>query len=120
MLIGIPKEIIESHFQLLKDLGLNPLVLDYQPNSIGKLIEHSNYINNDYPTENITFAVIDIGYDSTKVSIIENGIIHVSRVIEIGGKYIDQSILNFTIMGKFRRDKGKIQDINQWMKMVLY
>lgn len=95
LLIGVPKEIVKTHLQLLKDLGLNPLILDYQPNSIGKLLEYNNLINDDYTTENITFATIDIGYESTKVSIIKNGIIYVSRVIEIGSKYIDQSILNF-------------------------
>lgn len=100
LLIGIPKEIVETHLQLLKDLGLNPLILDYQPNSIGKLLEYNNLINDDYLTENITFATIDIGYEGTKVSIIKNGIIYVSRVIEIGSKYIDQSILNFLEYGE--------------------
>ena len=38
LLIAIPKEIVEDHYHLLKSLDLNPLVLDYQPNSIAKLI----------------------------------------------------------------------------------
>lgn len=94
LLIGIPKEIVENHFELLKDLALNPLVLDYQPNSMAKLLGLSNFINKDYPTKDFTFAVIDIGYENTKVSIVKNGIIYLSRVVEIGGKYIDQSIVN--------------------------
>ncbi|MCF6465636.1 pilus assembly protein PilM [Clostridium sp. Cult2] len=115
LLIGIPKEIVENHFQLIKDLDLNPLVLDYQPNSIGKLIQYAELINDDYPTENVTFATIDIGYDNTEVSIIKNGTIHVSRVIEIGGKYIDQSILNFYEYSEndLKEIKEKINDINE-------
>ncbi|MCF6460072.1 pilus assembly protein PilM [Clostridium sp. Cult3] len=95
LIIAIPKEMVKNHYDLLVDLGLSPLVLDYQPNSIAKLIKYTDYINYRYPTENITFATIDIGYDSTKVSIIKNGILQLSRVVEIGGKYIDQSVLNF-------------------------
>ncbi|GFN35467.1 pilus assembly protein PilM [Tepidimicrobium xylanilyticum] len=106
LLIGMPKEIINNHYRLLKDLGLNPLVLDYQSNSIAKLLSLSTCINGDYPTENLTFAVIDIGYENTKVSIIKNGTIYVSRVIDIGGKYLDQSILNY-----YEYDDSKLIEI---------
>ncbi|HSH35572.1 pilus assembly protein PilM, partial [Schnuerera sp.] len=115
LLIGIPKAIVENHLQLLKNLDLNPLVLDYQPNSIAKLIKFSNFINVDYPTEDITFATIDIGYDNTTISIIRNGTVYVSRVIEIGGKYIEQSILNFFEYDEdeLKEVKGKFDSINQ-------
>lgn len=95
LLIAIPQNIIESHFQLIKDLNLNPLVLDYQPNSIAKIIKTNSFINNTYPTENITFAAVDLGYSNTKVSIIQNGVIIVSRIVEMGIKHVDQNILNF-------------------------
>ncbi len=95
LLIAIPQNIIESHFQLIKDLNLNPLVLDYQPNSVAKIIKTNSFVNNTYPTENITFAAVDLGYSNTKVSIIQNGVIIVSRIIEMGIKHVDQNILNF-------------------------
>lgn len=115
LLIAIPKEIIESHYKLLKDLNLNPIVLDYQSNSIAKLINYNNLINNSYAIDNITFAALDIGYDSTKVSIIKNGVVHVSRIVEIGGKYIDESILNFFeySLEELEEKKREIEDINQ-------
>ena len=114
LLIAIPKEIVESHYRLLKDLDLNPVVLDYQPNSIAKIIKYNGLINDTYTTENITFVAIDIGYDSTKVSIIKNGIIQVSRVVEIAGKYIDQNILNFFEYNQEELEEKKrvIDDIN--------
>src|SRR5699024_5464439 len=68
---------------------------DYQPNSIAKLISYNSFVNDSYPTENLTFATIDLGYDSTKISIIQNGIIMVSRVVDMGIKHMDQNILNF-------------------------
>ena len=115
LLIAIPKRIVENHHKLLKNLDLNPLVLDYQPNSIAKLIRYNGLVNDTYPTENLTFAAIDMGYDGTKVSIIKNGIIQVSRIVEIGGKYIDQNILNFFDYNQeeLKKKKENIDDINQ-------
>lgn len=95
LLIAIPKKIVESHFQLIKDLDLNPQVLDYQSNSIAKLINYNSYVNGTYPIENLTFAAIDIGYDSSKIAIIKNDTIMVSRIVDLGTKHMDQNILNF-------------------------
>jgi type IV pilus assembly protein PilM len=115
LLIAIPKDIVESHYKLLKDLELNPLVLDYQPNSMAKLIKYNGIINDNYATEDITFAGIDIGYDNTKVTIVKNGIIQVARIVEIGGKYIDQNILNFCEYNQeeLEQMKKEIKNINQ-------
>ncbi|NLJ99469.1 MAG: type IV pilus assembly protein PilM [Tissierellia bacterium] len=114
LLIAIPKEVIEEHFELLKNLDLNPIVLDYQPNSIAKLIQYNNFINGRYSTNDVTFAVIDIGYDNTKVSIIRNGKIQVSRIIENGGKHIEQKISNFfeCNLEEFKSKKEDIEGIN--------
>lgn len=115
LLIAIPKEMVEGHYKLLKDLDLNPLVLDYQPNSIAKLIKYNQLINENYPTEDLIFSAIDIGYDTTKISIIKNGLILVSRTIEIGGKYIDQNILNFFELDRLQLEEKKreIGNINR-------
>lgn len=112
--IAIPKDMIKSHYNLIKDLGLKPLVLDYQPNAIAKLINYADTINSRYPIRKITFAAIDIGYDNTKVSIIDDGVLQVSRVIGIGGKYIDQSILNFYkyTYEELQEIKEQIEDIS--------
>ena len=114
LLIAIPKEIIEGYHKLLIDLNLNPLILDYQPNSIAKLTEFNGFINDIYPTAGVTIAAIDIGYDSTKVSIIRDGIVQVSRVVEIAGRYIDQNILSFSNLAKDELElvKQEIKDIN--------
>lgn len=115
LIIAVPKEMVEDYLDLIRNLNLNPIVMDYQPNSIAKLIQYNNFINNTYPTEELTFANIDIGYDSTKISIVKNGNILVSRIIEVGGSYIDQSILNFneTSFEEIEDEKLKIEDINR-------
>lgn len=94
LIVAIPKNLVNDYYNLIINLKLNPIVLDYQSNSIAKLINYNVILNDNYPIEDLTFASVDIGYDSTKVSIIKNGNILVSRIIDIGGDYIDKSILN--------------------------
>lgn len=86
LLIGVPKNIVESHFNLLKNVGLKPYVLDYQGNAMAKLLDYSDIINKDYNTVDLVIASVDIGYSSTKLAIVKNGNIEVSRVIDIGSK----------------------------------
>jgi len=101
LLVAIPRDMVEEHFELLKSLSLNPMVLDYQPNSIAKLIQYGGLINGEYSTKDMTFAVIDMGYDSAKVSIIRNGRIQVSRIIEGGGGSIGPNVAKQDIIDNF-------------------
>ncbi len=94
LVIAIQKNIIDDYYELVRNLNLNPIVLDYQPNSISKLLKYNSVVNNTFPLQNLTIASIDIGYDSTKISIIKNGNVLVTKIVEIAGKYIDESILN--------------------------
>jgi len=81
MLIGVPKSIIEPHFNLLQNLGLKPLVLDYAGNAITKLIRFNDSINGVYD-KNITIACVDLEHESTTLNIIEKGMMSISRVVK--------------------------------------
>ncbi len=87
LLIGIPKHIVESHLNLLKSVGLKPIALDYQGNAINKLINIGDSINEKYSNKD-TVTNIDMGYDSASITISNNGIIKVSRIIEGGANDI--------------------------------
>jgi len=93
MLIGIPRSIIMSHMTVLKNSNLKPEVLDYQGNSIGKLISYGGMINETYPTGK-TIALLDIGSDTSSISIVSEGIIRISRITEGGLNQILDSIVS--------------------------
>lgn len=94
LIIAIPKAIVEAYYQLITSLDLNSIVLDYQPNSISKLLGHNNIVNDIFPLRQFTIASVDIGYDSTKISIIKNGKILLTRTVEMAGKFIDEKVLS--------------------------
>ncbi|NMA85862.1 MAG: type IV pilus assembly protein PilM [Tissierellia bacterium] len=114
LLIAIPKNIVENHFQLIKDLDLNPLILDYQPNSVAKLIKN-NTLNHSYSIDSLTCSTVDLGYDSTKIAIIRDGNIMVSRIIDMGMKHIDQNISNF-----FNYNKRELEERKAEIENITY
>jgi type IV pilus assembly protein PilM len=68
MLIGVPKSIIEPHFNLLQNLGLKPLVLDYAGNAITKLIRFNDSING-VSSFLIIFCISVIWLSSSAISV---------------------------------------------------
>lgn len=81
MLVGIPKFMVETHLNLLHNLGLKPVVLDYAGNAIRKLIRFNDSINGIYD-HNITIACVDLGQESTALNITSKGIMSISRVVK--------------------------------------
>ena len=81
MLIGVPKYMVETHLNLLQNLGLKPLALDYAGNAISKLIKYSDSINGVYDND-ITIACVDLEQESTTLNITNKGIMSISRVIK--------------------------------------
>lgn len=91
LLIGIPRTTIQAHLTLLKNVNLKPSVLDYHGNAIAKLIYQGGNINGAYNgLQNI--ACVDIGSGQTSVSIVEEGVIKVARVVERGTEFVLEEI----------------------------
>lgn len=95
LLLAIPNNIVLSHLELLKDSGLKPEILDYQGNAIAKLLNYNDLVNSDYNTRDLVIASVDIGYSNAKLTIIKNGKIEVTRVIDTGGKAMYDNIFSF-------------------------
>lgn len=114
LIVAIPKDIVEKHYFLLSELSLKPEILDYQSNSVSKLIWFTDTINGDIFASDKTIATIDLGYSSTNISIIENGKLQTSRAVEIGGETLDENILNLFDFTKEELSEKKfgIEDVS--------
>lgn len=84
LLIAIPKTMVESHLNLIHNIGLKPYILDFQGNALNKLFYYNDALNGANSTKDHTIASIDMGYSNTKVNITLNGSLKVSRVINVG------------------------------------
>lgn len=92
LLIAIPVGIVITHLNLMKDLGLEPRVLDFEGNTISKLLSFNDKINSDRDTRDNIIVSIDLGYTKTEVTISINGNIEVTRAIDFGAKKICEDI----------------------------
>jgi len=81
MLVGVPKFMVETHLNLLNNLGLKPQVLDYAGNAISKLIRLNDKINGIYDN-NTNIACVDLDEKSTAISIISKGLMSLTRVVK--------------------------------------
>lgn len=85
VLCTVPKKNLYSVVSLLENLGLE--VVDVSLNSVGDI----NIFKNKN-TENKVGAIINIGYDTTEVSIYNKGIIIKSSILDLGSVNIDNDI----------------------------
>ncbi|AFS77802.1 Tfp pilus assembly protein, ATPase [Gottschalkia acidurici 9a] len=93
---ALPKTICEGYMNLTKKLGLKPIALDMNDNSIYKFLIALSALNTEeHSIKDKTIAVLDIGYSNTNVSIIENAIFRFSRLVEFGEKELDLNIEAF-------------------------
>jgi type IV pilus assembly protein PilM len=100
LLIGMPRAMIQAHLTLLKSSNLKPTVLDYHGNAIAKLITEGGCINQGYPDAS-TVACVDLGYNFTQLSIVEDGKVKVARALDFGSKDIlDELKIKLPFMGE--------------------
>jgi len=98
---AVPKGIINSYIEILKNLNLKPISVDTPANSVSKFFQKE--IQNKEPENwakkqkyaklnTNTFAVIDLGSETTIVNILNNKTPEFNRVFLIGSSNIDTSI----------------------------
>jgi type IV pilus assembly protein PilM len=89
ILMAVPEAILTEHVHLLERCRLDPLAVDVVPAALARaLAPPSDTLDMEAPSE----VVVDVGYASTKVLIVRQGRIVFFKLIEIGGKQLDQSI----------------------------
>ena len=87
MLVAVKKDVINDYTNVIKEAGLNPVVIDVDSFALENMIE----IN--YPvTPGETIAVVNIGASITSISVIANGFTIFTRSIPMGGNQFTEEI----------------------------
>lgn len=109
MVAAIPKNMVMEYLNLLDMLNLKGIALDFQANSISKLLEKDLIINEEEYSIKKTIAIIDMGHENSNVILIKNGIIRFNRLIKQGGSDIDIHMANIFNMDMEEAERRKIQ-----------
>jgi type IV pilus assembly protein PilM len=92
LLVAARNEFLSSYVELVADAGLRPVVVDTDAFAI----LNAYGINYEIDPEKVT-ALMDIGFDTTSITFLKDGLFHSTRDLASGGR----TIFN-TIMKEFR------------------
>jgi len=87
LLVAAKRELVDNKVGLLQDAGVNPVIIDIDAFALHNAFEHN------YPDalEGI-IALVNVGHETTNVSILENGIPIVTRDIPFGSRKIREDL----------------------------
>jgi type IV pilus assembly protein PilM len=92
LLVAARNEFLNSYVELITDAGLKPMVVDTDAFAIFNAYD----LNYEIDPNKLT-ALLDIGFDTTSITFIKDGLFHSTRDLASGGR-----IIYNTIMKEFR------------------
>ncbi|EQB87468.1 type IV pilus assembly protein PilM [Clostridium punense] len=92
LVITYPNAMSKEYFNLIKECDLEPYALDVAFNSVKKLYNNTQYLNDNFLSKEATTAFVDMGCNTINVHIYKNGYLEFTRVIKSGGSDLDGRI----------------------------
>lgn len=115
LLIGFPKNIVESHLALIENMGYKPKAMDFQGNALGKVLQLNSEINNKYTTVKKTVICLDLGYINTRFNLYEKNQLKISRILNIGLSNVIEDVKS-TLNVSEEEAKGLVKDLSEVKK----
>jgi len=103
LIVAAPNKQIEGYIHLAKLLKLQLIAIDIPANCVIKGFSYKSMQNINAKEE---YAVVDIGYDTSMVSIFQNNLLKFSRILLNGSADIDRLIAN-----QFNLDYKKAEEM---------
>lgn len=104
LIVASPKDIVESRVRACEAAGLEVEVVDIEPFAAFRALVESD-IEGDWRAR--TFALVDIGSNTTNVSVIANGVFAMTRSIPNGGKTFTEALKSYFKLSEEDAEAGK-------------
>jgi len=97
----VPNSTIDTYVKLLKLLNFKPVSIEIPFSSIARFFskgvsvaerEEWNHLKTPFDMDKGTIAVIDLGSETTNLSIMNNGALEFNRIVLAGGRNLDELI----------------------------
>jgi type IV pilus assembly protein PilM len=88
LLVAARNEFLSSYVELVTDAGLRPVIVDTDAFAILNAYD----VNYEIDPEKVTI-LMDIGFDTTSVTFLKNGVLHSTRDLANGGRLIYNAIM---------------------------
>ena len=87
LLVAAKRELVDNKVGLLQDAGVNPVLIDVDAFALHNAFEHN------YPDQlQGIIALVNVGHETTNVSILENGVPILTRDIPFGSRKIREDL----------------------------
>ncbi len=108
LLVAAKEEIVDRHLDLLKRAGLNPMVIDVDSFALSNAFER-NYGH----LEGETISLVHMGAKLTTINILEEGVSHLTRDIQVAGNNFTREIqrefgVSLAEADELKRLQGKV------------
>lgn len=87
LLVAAKREMLISHANMIREAGLNPLVLDVESFAVQNALS----INYDFAPEEVV-ALVDVGSELSNINIIKNGVPLYTQDLSVGGINFVESV----------------------------
>jgi len=106
MIVAVPREIVDSRREACEMAGLDVVSVDIEPFAAYRSLIESNH---GVDADNDTFAIIDLGASSTKVSVISGGSFAMARAIPQGSSILTEALQRYFKLTPDDAEEGKAQ-----------
>ena len=89
ILMGVSKQVVREHLDVLLAANLRPLAIECVPSALARFASHAQEAEADDAAAQV---VLDVGYSSTKVMIVRHGRVLFFKLIDIGGRTLDHAV----------------------------
>ncbi|OGP31744.1 MAG: pilus assembly protein PilM [Deltaproteobacteria bacterium GWC2_42_11] len=111
ILVAVKKDMINDYVNVIKEAGLNPVVIDVDSFALENMFEANYPVA---PTDNI--AVVNIGAAVTSINILKGGVTAFTRAVTIGGNFFTeeiQKLLNISFKdAETLKIEGTVKDVD--------
>lgn len=106
LVVAAPKDIVETRLQVCEAAGLEVESVDIEAFAIYRSVVEADPAH-DWSEK--TIAVIDVGANTTNVSVIQHGLFAMSRTIPNGGQMLTEALKNYFKLSDEDAESGKAQ-----------
>lgn len=88
IVMAAPRQAIQEHLDALLACGLEPVAIDVAPAALARCLAGGDADSTEAPAR----VTLDVGYSSSKLVITRQGRVAFFKMIDIGGKQLDQAV----------------------------
>ncbi len=100
ILVATPKELVEQELSIARDAGLKPVAV-----SVAPFVQWKAFQLGKKTYEEKVIALLDIGYEKTTISLLNNGILEFTRTIKLGGDEVTNSLMSEPLVAEEGRSR---------------